>query len=78
MKLKMKFRERLLPHHGSPKMGVSEKAHRRITGITSGNATGVSAETIPFEKSRAHLVQIAEIEVKRAQALAESYLRTIR
>jgi hypothetical protein len=74
----MKFRARLLPHHGSPKMVVSERAHRRIAGITSGNTTGVSIETIAFEKSRAYLVQMAEIEIKRAQALAESYLRTVR
>ena len=76
--MEIKFRERLLRNHASPKRVVTEKAYRRIAGITSGNTTGVSTETIAFEKSRAYLAQIAEIEIKRAQALAESYRRPIR
>jgi hypothetical protein len=40
--------------------------------MTSANIAGTSADPIGYERSRAHLAHVAEIELKRTQALAEA------
>ncbi len=52
--------------------------HKRITGITSGNVAGISAQPAVFERSREYLAYIAEVEVKRSLAQAEAYRLSLR
>jgi hypothetical protein len=74
----IKLKERLLRNRTFPTIRNSEKTYKKITGITSRNISDVSAESIAFEQSRAHLTQISEIEIKRSQAMAEAHRIPIR
>jgi hypothetical protein len=72
--MEIKLKERLLRRIRTPQMTRnSGKPYRKITGMTSGNIAGDLAESIAYEQSRPYLTQIAEIELKRAQALAEAH-----
>ncbi len=53
-------------------------AHRRITGISSGNHVGISVQPAVYERSREYLAHIAEVEIKRSLALAEAQRLTLR
>ncbi len=76
--MEIKLKKRLLRNRTLPITSDSGKAHRRINGITSGNIAGISAEPIAYEQSRAYLAHMAEIEIKRAQALAEVHRLSLR
>ncbi|MCW4045495.1 MAG: hypothetical protein NWE94_08280 [Candidatus Bathyarchaeota archaeon] len=56
----------------------SGKPYKRITGITSGNVAEISADSVANERSREYLAHIADIETRRAKALAEAYRLSLR
>ncbi len=76
--MEVKLKEILLRNHTLPMMRNIEKTQGKITGMTSGNVAGVSAEPISYKQSKAYQIQIADIEVKKAQALAEAYRLSLR
>ena len=69
--MEVKLKEILFRNHTLPMMRGSGKANRKITGMASGNVAEISAEPVSYERSRAYMAHVAEIEIKRAQALAE-------
>jgi hypothetical protein len=78
IKTEIKLRRRMLRNHTLPVMKDYGKAHKRITGMTSGNIAGVSLQPVAYERSREYLAHIAEIEIKRSLALAEAYRLSMR
>jgi hypothetical protein len=76
--MESKLKKRLFRNHTLPVVRDSGKSYGRITGMTSGNIAGVSAASIAYEQSRAYLANIAEIEIKRAQASAEAHRLSLR
>jgi hypothetical protein len=76
--MEVKLKERLFRSHTLPMMRDSGKAHRKNIGMTSANVAGISAEPNSYERSRAYSAHVAEIEIKRAQALAEAYRLSLR
>jgi hypothetical protein len=76
--MEIKLKERLLRNRTLPIMRDSGKAYRKIIGMSSGNIAGISAGQIAYEQSRAYLAHIAEIEIKRAQALVEAHRLSLR
>lgn len=73
----IKLKERLLRNRVLPIIRNSEKTYKRIAGMTSANI-GVSTESNAYEQSRTYLAQVSEIEIKRAQAIAEAHRMPIR
>jgi hypothetical protein len=78
IKTEIKLRRRMLRNHTLPAMRNDGKAHKRTTGITSGNITGFSLQPVAYERSREYLAHIAEIEIKRSLALAEAQRLSLR
>ena len=76
--MEIKLKKRLLQNHTLPVTRETGKIYRRITGMTSANIAGPSADPIGYERSGVHLAHVAEIELKRAQALAEAYRLSLR
>ncbi len=76
--MEVKLKEILLRNHTAPMMKNTQKANRRITGMTFGNTAAFSAEIVAYKQSKAYQAQIAEIETKKAQALAEAYRLSLR
>jgi hypothetical protein len=75
--MEIKLKKRLLPNLTLPTM-KNREVHTRITGITSGNAAGISVQPVAYERSRAYLAHLAEVEIKRSLALAEAYRLSLR
>ena len=73
-----KLKEILLRNHTLPLIRKAERTPRKITGMTSGNIAALSADTFAYKQSRAYQAQIAEIEARKAQALAEAYRLSLR
>ncbi len=76
--MEVKLKEILFRSHTVPMMKNIQKANRKITGMTSGNTAAISAEIVAYKQSKGYQSQIAEIEMKKAQALAEAYRLSLR
>ncbi len=76
--MEVKLKEILFRSHTVPMMKNIQKANRKITGMTSGNTAAILAEIVAYKQSKAYQSQIAEIEMKKAQALAEAYRLSLR
>ncbi|HEX9262441.1 MAG TPA: hypothetical protein VF893_07935 [Candidatus Bathyarchaeia archaeon] len=76
--MEVKLKDRLFRNHTLPIAGDGAKAHKRITGMTSGNIAGISSKPAAYERSGEYLVHIAEIEIKRSLALAEAHRLSLR
>jgi len=49
-----------------------------MAGMTSKNVTGISVQSVAYERSREYLAHIAEVEIKRSLALADAYRLSLR
>ncbi len=76
--MEVKLKEILLRNHTLPMMRNFGKTQGRITGMTSGNVAGISADPVACKQSKAYRIQIADIEIRKAQALAEAYRMSLR
>lgn len=76
--MERKLKEILLRNHTLPMRRNTEKTHRKITGMTSGNIAAISVDMAAYKQTKAYQAQIAEIEAKKAQALADAYRLSLR
>jgi hypothetical protein len=76
--MEINLKKRLHPNHTLPVMRDAEKAHKKITGMTSGNFASVPLQSVTYERSKEYLAHIAEIEIQRSLALAEAHRLSLR
>jgi len=75
--MEIKLKKRLLPNLTLPTM-KNREVHTRMAGMTSKNVTGISVQSVAYERSREYLAHIAEVEIKRSLALADAYRLSLR
>jgi hypothetical protein len=78
VKMETKLKKKTLRNYTLPIVQDSKKSYTRNTGITTRNVKGISPEFVAYEQSKEYSTFIAEIEIKRARALAEAYRLSLR
>jgi hypothetical protein len=75
--MEINLKKRLTLNRTLPVKG-NTKDHKRMAGITSGNVAGASTMPSTYERSGEYLAHMAEVEIRRSLALAETYRSSIR